>query len=67
MAEATAPDRLLRFSDVIERTGLARNTIYDYVSRDEFPKPVKLGQRMVAWRESDVNRWMESLPTAALS
>lgn len=63
----TTADRLLRVPDVTARTGLARSTIYDHVSQGKFPKPVKLGPRVVAWRESDINRWIEALPTASLS
>ena len=57
-------DRLLRVPDVTARTGLARSTIYDHVARGKFPRPVKLGPRVVAWRECDISRWIESLPEA---
>jgi prophage regulatory protein len=29
-----------------------------------FPKPVRIGPRAVGWRESDIQAWMDSLPTA---
>jgi len=54
------PNRLLRRPEVEARTGLARSTIYDWMSRGEFPRPVRLGARIVAWRESDVAAWLES-------
>lgn len=53
-------DTLLRRPDVETRTGLSRSTIYDWMKRGEFPQPVKLGARLVAWRESDVTAWLES-------
>ena len=31
----------------------------------EFPKPVKLGQRAVGWRESDLVAWMNTCEQAA--
>ena len=55
------PDRplstFLRLRDVVERTGLARSTIYGRVSEGRFPESVSLGGRSVAWRRVDVERW----------
>lgn len=52
--------KLLRRPDVEARTGLSRSTIYDWMKRGEFPQPVKLGSRLVAWRENDIGDWLES-------
>lgn len=47
--------RLLRWRQVSEITGMGRTSIY----RDEtFPKPVKIGERMVAWREDEIRAWI---------
>lgn len=56
-------EKLLRRPEVEARTGLSRSTIYDWIKRGEFPQPVKLGTRLVAWRESDVTAWLESRET----
>jgi len=56
-------ERLQRRPDVEARTGLSRSTIYDWMKRGEFPQPVKLGTRLVAWRESDITAWLESRET----
>ncbi|PWJ13804.1 helix-turn-helix transcriptional regulator [Jannaschia seohaensis] len=58
-------NRLIRRSEVEARTGLSRSTLYDWMKRGEFPQPVKLGARMVAWRENDINEWLESRETRA--
>jgi prophage regulatory protein len=42
------------------RTALSRSTLYEWIKRGDFPRPLKLGARIVAWRESDVNEWLES-------
>lgn len=55
--------KLLRRVDVERLTGLSRSTIYDWMKRGEFPQPVKLGERLVAWREDDVTAWIESRET----
>ncbi len=51
---------LLRRPEVEVRTGLSRSTVYSWMKRGDFPQPVKLGTRLVAWRESEVTAWLES-------
>jgi len=34
--------RILRLKDVIEKTGLARATVYKYIAAGTFPKPIPL-------------------------
>jgi len=53
--------RILRLKDVIEKTGLARSTIYKYVDSGTFPKPIPLGGRSVGWVESEVHEWILSV------
>jgi prophage regulatory protein len=50
--------RILRLKDVIEKTGLARSTIYKYVDLNTFPKPISLGGRSVGWIDSEVHAWV---------
>ena len=47
--------RLLRLSTVKQLTGLSRSAIY---ALPNFPKPVKIGARSVAWVEEEVARWI---------
>lgn len=54
-------DRFLRRPEVEILTGLSRSTIYLMISNGEFPKPVRIGRRAVAWRESAVRAWIDSL------
>jgi prophage regulatory protein len=54
-------DRLLRLPDVKLKTGLSRTTIYRRVSERTFPRPVSLGGNAIAWKESDINKWIEAL------
>lgn len=49
--------RFLRLPDVIERVGLSRSTLYAMVARGEFPAPVKLGQRAIAWPIDRLETW----------
>ena len=54
-AEATST--FVRMPNVLRMTGLCRSTIYRLIAEDKFPTPVKLGDRAVAWRQSDLDRW----------
>ncbi len=51
---------IIRRRAVQERTGLTRSTMYLYISKGEFPRPVALGLRAVGWRESEVNAWINA-------
>lgn len=53
-------ETLLRRPAVEAATGLSRSTIYAFMARDDFPKPVRLGPLAVAWRHSDVQAWIAS-------
>jgi prophage regulatory protein len=53
-------EKLLRRRDVEARTALSRSTIYAWVTAGTFPKPMKLGAKKVAWRESDVAAWLDA-------
>jgi len=50
--------KLIRIKEVMNRTGLARSTVYKYISEEAFPKPIKLGTRAVAWVESEIEAWI---------
>ena len=58
-------ERILRRPAVENITGLSRSTIYAWMERGEFPKPVALGARLVGWRESDIEAWMAARETKA--
>lgn len=40
------------------KTALSRSSIYRKMSEGSFPKPVPIGERAVAWIDSDVEEWM---------
>ena len=53
-------NRILRRSQVEERIGLSRSSIYQMISNGEFPLPIKLGKRAVGWSEIEINDWLNS-------
>jgi prophage regulatory protein len=53
-------DRFMRLPKVINTCGLSRSTIYDLISREQFPSQISLGGKNVAWLASEIDGWMQS-------
>ncbi len=51
--------KLLRLDETIKKTGIPKSSIYAKLARNEFPKPIKLGIRSIAFIEEEINRWIE--------
>jgi prophage regulatory protein len=51
-------DRLLRRSEVEDQVALKRSAIYELMSENKFPKPVRVAGRAVRWRQSDIAAWI---------
>ena len=49
---------ILRLPDVMARTGLSRSSIYAYIRRGLFPKPIELGPRARGWVEGGIEEWI---------
>ena len=49
---------LLRLPRVKERTGFRKSHIYALIRRGDFPPPVRIGRRSVAWDASAVDAWV---------
>ncbi len=49
---------LIRIKEVMSMTGLSKSSIYTYKSKGEFPNPIQLSSRSVAWIRVDVEQWI---------
>jgi len=59
-------DRILRRREVEQRVGLSRSTIYYWMQRGQFPKPIRLApSNAVGWRESQIEQWIADRESAA--
>jgi prophage regulatory protein len=58
------PDRILRDEAVRDRTGLSRTTRWRLIRDGKFPKPVKLTEHAIGWRESVIEAWLASREAA---
>ena len=56
---AEGKDRLIRRPGVQESTGLSRSTLYALIAKGQFPAPIRISERSVAWSENAVQGWVE--------
>lgn len=54
-------ERFLTRRDVEAKTSLSKTEIYRRVGAGTFPRPVSLGLNRVAWRESEIETWIEAV------
>jgi prophage regulatory protein len=47
----------LRRPAVTARYGLPASTLYDWIAKGRFPRPIRLGERAVAWSVADLEAW----------
>lgn len=59
MSQTTAP-KLIKRPAVQELTQVSRSSLYLMMSKGEFPKPIKLGSKSVAWLESEIFDWVNA-------
>jgi prophage regulatory protein len=53
-------DRVMRLDEVKAVTGLGKSMIYKLLKNKSFPGSIKLSERCVGWRESEIRGWVES-------
>jgi len=53
-------ESFIRLKKVEDRTGLKKSMVYDLMSKEKFPKSIKIGDRAVAWIESEVDQWIQN-------
>ncbi|HMT94627.1 AlpA family transcriptional regulator [uncultured Thiothrix sp.] len=54
--------RFLKLRDVIQMTGISKTTIYRLMDAGLFPAQYCIGEKIVRWKEEEVQAWMERQP-----
>ena len=54
-------ERLIRFPELQTLVPMSKAAIYNAINEGRFPKPIKLGSRAVAWKESQIRAYMDQL------
>ena len=52
--------RILRRAEVEKITSLSKASIYRLLHSNDFPRPIKLGERAVGWRTNEIFEWLEN-------
>jgi prophage regulatory protein len=55
-----ALDQFIRDEAVTKATGIPRSTRYAMIARGEFPRPIHLSKRSVAWPVSLIVAWQQA-------
>lgn len=50
--------RILRMPEVERKIGLKRTQIYELISRNEFPRGIKLSKQATGWLEHEVDAFL---------
>jgi predicted DNA-binding transcriptional regulator AlpA len=64
-ARPSAPREFMSVVQLVDYLGLSRATIHRMRVAEGFPKPLQLGPRRIAFRLTDVQDWLTSLPVSA--
>jgi prophage regulatory protein len=57
---SNAPIRLLRLPEVLQRVGISRAGLYRAIKEGSFPAAINIGDRAVAWVESEIDAWIQA-------
>jgi prophage regulatory protein len=59
--------KLLTISELAEKLGVGKVTIYNWMKAEKapLPKPLALSPRVVRWREADIEAWLETRQQAS--
>jgi prophage regulatory protein len=52
-------EALIRKAELKRLVGLSDISIWRMVRSKDFPQPLRIGKRAVAWRASDIMEWVE--------
>jgi predicted DNA-binding transcriptional regulator AlpA len=51
---------MLKMKDLADRFKVNRTTIYRWMDKEGFPRPVKLANNTIRWKHEDVEAWEQS-------
>lgn len=58
-------EKLLRINDVLARVPISKSLWWEWVAAGKAPKGIKLSPRVTAWRESDIDAFIEKMAVEA--
>jgi excisionase family DNA binding protein len=64
-SESRGPQDLLTSQQVADRLSVSVRTLWRLVSRGNFPQPIRYNRKLVRWKSSDIERYLDSLSSSA--
>ncbi len=64
MNNTLPPQGLSRIKDILPLLPFGKTKLYKLVQAGKFPKPIKFGANITAWRNQDVLDWIAEQTTA---
>lgn len=65
--ETNNKPQLARLKETIQITKFSRSSIYRGIADGTFPAPVRIGKRAIAFKLSELEKWVESRPRVQLN
>ncbi len=65
--ETNNKPQMARFKETIQITKFSRSSIYRGIADGTFPAPVRIGKRAIAFKLSELEKWVESRPRVQLN
>ncbi len=63
----TPTQKIRRRSQVLMHFGISASTLYRWIERDGFPRPIQLGGHSVGWVETEIQAWLSNRPRMGAS
>lgn len=60
MKNYKTPTKFLTRKEILEITGKSNPTVWRWTKAGTFPKPYKLGERSVGWKDNEIQEWIAS-------
>ena len=54
-----SPDSIVRPTEMAQRLGVSRSTLWRMRRRAEFPEPLRISAGAVGWREATIREWFD--------
>ena len=58
----SAPPELLSTSELLARLSITRPTLFAWIAKSDFPRPMRFSARRLMWDASEVEAWLQNRP-----
>ena len=55
---------LIRPDELAEWLGVCRSTIWKWTRKGKLPRPIRISDKITAWKREDIEQWLADRPAA---